>query len=236
MVGFAYGCLGFHMFSKNCFCFWSKGLNVSFLVLPCYWKFVAAMLIPVSMTGVLDKYLSLVDACHVVGAMHLYKYWPLGCVWVTVCKCDKSWMMLRLVFPWLASTWQADGWLWVDSVFSTIEWPSVQGVGTPWSGCGNTLNTRWTVDKCTWMWMFARPRSCEKNVAGIHLAACAVRSCWHICQVHILWECGFTSWCVWMAMKCFVSHHFLTEGFVSFVFSRNLWICKLMSKGLMGAV
>jgi hypothetical protein len=48
--------------------------------------------IPVSTTDGYDKYLSLVDTCHVVGTVHLYKhtYWPLMRFLPAVSKCDTS--------------------------------------------------------------------------------------------------------------------------------------------------
>lgn len=41
-----------------------------------------------STTGICDKHLSLVGTYHVVGMVHLYKYWPLVRFPPTVCMCD----------------------------------------------------------------------------------------------------------------------------------------------------
>jgi len=40
--------------------------------------------------GVFATHLSHVDICHIVGVVHLCKYWTLVCFLPTVSKCDKS--------------------------------------------------------------------------------------------------------------------------------------------------
>lgn len=44
----------------------------------------------VSTAGICDKHLWRVDTCHVVGTVHLYKYWSLVRFPRTVCKCDTN--------------------------------------------------------------------------------------------------------------------------------------------------
>jgi hypothetical protein len=41
-----------------------------------------------STSGICDKHLSLDGTCHVVGTVHLYRYWPLVRFPPTVCMCD----------------------------------------------------------------------------------------------------------------------------------------------------
>jgi hypothetical protein len=36
------------------------------------------------MTGICERHLSLVDACHIMGMVHLYKYWTVVLVTLTV--------------------------------------------------------------------------------------------------------------------------------------------------------
>lgn len=52
--------------------------------------------------------LALVNTCHVVGTVHLYKYWPLTCFPATVGRSDTSQRNYR---RFVCTTWQADKWL-----------------------------------------------------------------------------------------------------------------------------
>jgi hypothetical protein len=174
------------------------------------------MLSLVSMT---DIHLSLVDTCHVVGTMHLYEYWPPVYFSVTDCKCDKSLNQVETCCVPMSCLYLTSSWVTCDW---TVSFSMLSGqVFRVWE---HYPVTRWTVGKCTWIWMFARSRRCEKNLTIIHLAPCAMHSCWHICQVRDFWECGFTYWCVWMVMKWVASYHFLTEGLFVLYFCLNVWI------------
>jgi len=164
----------------------------------------------VPMTGIFDKHLSLADTCHVVWTMHLYWYWPLVHLWVTVLwqsqrnlieTCCVPMTCLCLTSRWVSCEWTVSFITLSGHVFRLWEchswqvclnmnvWPNQEGVGRVWQ--------------------------------VIRGAACAMHGYWNICQEHHFWECGFTFRCVWMAVKRVVCHYLLTEGLFLYAF---LWV------------
>jgi hypothetical protein len=125
-------------------------------------------------SGMLDKYLSLMDTCHVVETVHLCKYRPPLRLQTTVGKSKTSHRNHQRLF-----VCQTENYFWFSSFLLQIDWPSARVVWTrsrlPGKYLGSAPEYKY-VPNIYQLW--------EQYTTFIALKSSTVQDFWNDCQIH----------------------------------------------------